>query len=416
MRINLKQYDDLIKVVKLLNSSLDFAEIKNVIIEQAKKIFNAEASSLMFLDKGSNELYFDVATGEKKEIVKEIRIPSDKGIAGWIIKNKKSILVKDVKQDGRFYNKVDEKSEFITKSIIGTPVYVEGEVIGLIEVLNKKDGGNFKEKDLELLEIFADLASLNLKNAIWHNKAIEKERYESELRVAEKIQKKLIGDHNIDIEGYDYIYKYKACKSVGGDYYDIIPYGKDKYLFTIADVSGKGVPTSMIMSSLRSYLKTFVHFNLSLKECINFINSNIYKDTDVKRFITMIVGILDIKKHIFKFINAGHLFPLVLSSENIIKEVKSNDIPIGVFKNYDFSINSVNVNKGDKVLMFTDGLIEAMDEKNNLYGEDKLEEDIKKLIKKGYFGLENKIFECINNFSNKKQHDDMTFLSFRRRS
>src|SRR6056297_298081 len=152
MRMKKQVYKELIEVVKLLNSSLKFDEIKNIIIEQAKKIFNAEASSLMFLDSEKNELYFDVATGEKGKAVEQIRVPADEGIAGWIVKNEKPLLVKDVKGDPRFYNGVDEETDFETRSIIGTPVYKEGEVMGVIEVLNKKGDKSFNEEELDFLE------------------------------------------------------------------------------------------------------------------------------------------------------------------------------------------------------------------------------------------------------------------------
>lgn len=413
--MNNQVYEQLIDVVKLLNSSLNFERIKKIIIEETKKIFYAEASSLLFLDKENNELYFDVATGEKGEAVKEIRVPADKGIAGWILKNEKSLLVKDVEKDHRFYNGVDKESEFLTKSIMGTPVYKGKEVLGVIEVLNKKGEQTFNENELRLLEVLADLASLNLRNALWHKNALAKERYESELRVAEKIQKKLIGKHSFDIDGYDYGYNYKACKAVGGDYYDILKNDKKEYLLTIADVSGKGVPTALIMTTLRSYLRTVVHFQLNLSECIDFINKNIYRDTNSSIFITMILGILNIKRDSFKYINAGHLFPIKIDENNNYKNIVTNDIPIGVKEDYEYEIKEISLKSGDSVIMVTDGLTEATNEKSEMYGEKKLEKDLIYLNDKNYKNLDKKIFMRVFDFSNKKQHDDMTFLSFRKK-
>ncbi|TYB31023.1 MAG: SpoIIE family protein phosphatase [Candidatus Mcinerneyibacterium aminivorans] len=408
-------YKQLIDVVKLLNSSLDFEKIKKIIIQQTKKIFNAEASSLLFLDKEKNELYFDVATGEKGDIVKEIRVPADKGIAGWIIKNNKPLLVKNVKEDKRFYSGVDKKSNFTTKSIMGAPVYNGNDVFGVIEVLNKKTAGTFSEDELKLLEVFSDLASLNIRNALWHKNALEKERYESELRVAEKIQKKLIGKHSIDIKGYEYMYNYRSCKAVGGDYYDILQNGENEYFFAIADVSGKGVPTSIIMSALRSYLKTANHFNLNLVDAINFINKNIYEDTESSIFITMILGILNTEKNTFKYVNAGHVYPILIDKKNNYNKIASNDIPVGIIKNYKYEIKSIDINPEDTLVMVTDGITEATNERSEMYEENKLKNDLIRFINYNYKELDKLLFDRVLKYCNYNPHDDMTLLGFRKK-
>ena len=407
------KYKALLDVVRFLNSSLDFDEVKEIIIEQAKVFFHAEASSLIFLDKEKDELYFEVATGEKGNEIKEIRFPANQGIAGWIVQNKKSLLVADVTKDPRFFKGVDKKSKFQTKSIIGTPVFIDGEIIGLIEVLNKVDGGTFTEKELKLLEFFADFAALNIKNALFHKETLEKERLKADLTVAGEIQRRLLPSNKFKIEGYEYVSEYKACKSVGGDYFDIIKYDDTRVLFVIADVSGKGAPASIVMSSVRAYLRTASAFKLSLEKMVDLVNRNIYNDTEIKRFVTMVVGILDLKKNSFDFINCGHHYPIVISKDGNVDIKKSNDIPIGIIPDFKYATNRFKMERGDILLLFTDGIVEEMNENSELYDEKRLVQIVLK-NKDNFKMMGDIVFSDVLKFSGGKQSDDMTLLFLRR--
>jgi len=408
------RYKKLLEVVKMLNASLDFDKTKAVIMEQAKAVFQAEASSLIFLDAEKNELYFDVATGEKGEEIKEIRFPADKGIAGWIIQNKRPLLVENVSADPRFFQGVDKKSQFVTKSIIGVPVWINGEVIGLIEVLNKKDGGAFSSGDLKLLQTFADLAALNLKNAMWHKDTLDKERLEADLRVAGEIQERLLPRDDISIDGYRYVARYRACRSVGGDYYDVLPFGEDQVLFVIADVSGKGVPAALVMSTLRAYLHSAVQFKMSLGDIVAQLNSSIFRDTEAQRFVTFILGKLDRKRHIIEYVNAGHNYPALLSKEGDVRFLESNDIPLGILKEYDFSLHTLLLNPKETLVLYTDGITESMDSKEKLYGEEAFVKDLEKGSRESLEMFSQNLFDRAFEFAEGKQTDDMTLLLFRR--
>ncbi len=408
------KYLELLNVFKLMSESLDFEYIKSTIIEQAKAVFEAEASSLIFLDKEKDELFFEVATGEKGSALKEIRFPADQGIAGWVIKNKKPLLVADVMEDGRFYREVDKKSSFVTRSIMGTPVWIDGEVIGLIEVLNRVGGGVFEEKDSGLLTIFADMAALNLKNAMWHKDALEKERMESDLRVAGEIQKKLLPDSDMQVPGYEFFSKYKSCRSVGGDYYDILDFGDGRYLIVIADVSGKGAPASIVMSSVRAYLRSAVRFKLKLHEIMNMVNIYTCGDTEAGRFVTMVAGELDTASNTFRYINAGHNYPFIIPQGGAPSALTSNDIPAGIVPDYVYSEFELSFEKGDMLVLYTDGITESADENGVMYGDGAFEKDLCEFSPGKLDGLGHRLFSSALGLSGAVQADDMTLLLLRR--
>ncbi|MDY6787252.1 MAG: GAF domain-containing protein [candidate division WOR-3 bacterium] len=160
---------NLIETSILLSSTLDLDELLALIMDKAKEILSAEASSIFQIDSQSEELYFRVATGEKGEAAKSIRVPVGKGIVGWAAENMRTVYVPDVSRDERFYKDVDEKTKFSTKSVIAVPLVTKKGVIGVAEVLNKKGGGQFTDDDIRIFESLARQSAVAIENAKLYN-------------------------------------------------------------------------------------------------------------------------------------------------------------------------------------------------------------------------------------------------------
>jgi GAF domain-containing protein len=148
-----------------LNSLLSLPELLAAIMRTATDLMNAETSSLMLLDEATNELTFEVATGDPAAEVAQMRVPADRGVAGWVMKNKKPALVKDVQKDERFYAQIDRASGFKTSSMLAVPLDIRGRVIGVVEMINKRDGSGFTERDQEIASAFAAQAAVAIENA-----------------------------------------------------------------------------------------------------------------------------------------------------------------------------------------------------------------------------------------------------------
>lgn len=157
--------DELFDIVHSLSSTLDLDTLLKRIGDAAERLTNSEASSIMLLDEDKQHLYFKVATGQKGGIIKKIRVKIGEGIAGWIAQEKEPVIVNDVSKDSRFTGQVDKASGFQTKSLLGVPLLVGDELIGIAEVLNKKDNGQFTEQDKTLLQSLASLAAVSITNA-----------------------------------------------------------------------------------------------------------------------------------------------------------------------------------------------------------------------------------------------------------
>jgi signal transduction histidine kinase len=170
--------DALYRVNRFLSEVTDLHRLLDLVMEESKQIVDAEASSLMIFDKDTNELYFEVALGQKAKKVKNIRLPLGEGIAGAAGRERKTIVVEDCSNDVRFFKEADVKSRFVTRNIIATPLIRQKRLIGVLEVLNKrpKSGKTFSKQDMRILQFFADQAAIAIENAQLIRANLEAER------------------------------------------------------------------------------------------------------------------------------------------------------------------------------------------------------------------------------------------------
>jgi len=167
----LKKLYEVLDANRYLSSTLNLTLVLERLLEKAKEVIEAEASSLMLLDEEKQELYFHTVLGEKSEKLKNIRLKVGEGISGWVAKNAEPVLVEDCSKDSRFYRKADETSGFQTRSMICVPLIYRKRVLGTIQVLNKTNHRNFDQEDLKIFQIMADQAAIAIENARLHNLA-----------------------------------------------------------------------------------------------------------------------------------------------------------------------------------------------------------------------------------------------------
>ena len=172
LKSKLKQFTALVDVSAVLSSTLELITVLDIIMRESRVVTSAEASSLLLIDKKTDELVFYIAQGEKGEAVKDIRLKMGQGIAGWVAESGESVLVKDAKKDNRFFKGADEKSKFQTRNLMAVPLKGKREIIGVVEVLNKIGNKSFTKNDLRIFEAFAIQAGIAIENARLYEMAI----------------------------------------------------------------------------------------------------------------------------------------------------------------------------------------------------------------------------------------------------
>ena len=171
--LRLQQLAKFNEIGKALTSSLDLNQILNIVMEKISDLLHPKNWSLLLIDEATNELKFEIAVGEGSEKIKNLRLKIGEGVAGWVAKEQKPLLVADVYKDPRFSNKADSISKFTTKSIICVPLMSRGKCLGVVELINKVEDKTFGDEDLLMLTAIADYTAISIENAIFFKRVQE---------------------------------------------------------------------------------------------------------------------------------------------------------------------------------------------------------------------------------------------------
>ena len=232
---------------------------------------------------------------------------------------------------------------------------------------------SFTQLDQLLLDSIARQVSASLENEYLHKQAIEKEKIEQELNVAASIQQRILPTDLPEIVGYDLAGINIPSREVGGDYYDCFTLGNGKYALIIADVAGKGIGAALLVSTLNAALNSYLQFDIPLTEMSERLNKLIYKSSPSDKYITFFISVLDSNTGALDVVNAGHNPIFLLRKDGVLEKIDAGGVGLGMF---DFGIpfagQNLIMNQGDKLFLYTDGIPEAMNEKEEEYSDEKM--------------------------------------------
>jgi sigma-B regulation protein RsbU (phosphoserine phosphatase) len=301
------------------------------------------------------------------------------------------------------------------KAQVFIPMRHQNKFLGFILLGEKINKQEYSSADLEFLSTIVSQAIISLENARLFKETLEKQRIEQELQVAKTIQKKLLPRDIAKIQGYDTWGVNHSSKEVGGDYFDIIPLKTNRIAFAIADVSGKSVPASLIMANLQAGLRMIIDEDLPLSTVVSKLNRLIYQNTDMDKYITFFIGILELKTNQFQYVNAGHNPPMYLAQSGKFHLLDEGGIILGMMPEYQYQTGNIKFRSGDLLLCYTDGVNEALNKDDEEFGEEKLQEIILKHKSKKAQQLAEIIVRDIKDFcEGVPQYDDITLLIAKR--
>lgn len=407
----------LMDLIGRINSTQDLQSLLAAIMESAKTIMDAEASSLMLLDEKTDELVITMPTGPATADISGKRLPRDKGIGGWVLSNLEPQIVNDVTQDERFLGDITDQN-FKTRNLICVPLCNrEGEPVGVLQAINRKNGDTFEEKDVAIFKALANQAAISIEKARLQEEALQKQLYEQQLETARSIQKGFWPDQIPEKPGYDIAGNSSPAWQVGGDYYDFIPTkDADRWGFVIADVTGKGIAAALLMATIRAAIRTQIENRHPVKETIELVNQTLFKDTPIDKFVTLFYGELDFENDTFTYVNAGHNPPLVFDTkEGVVDELSEGGTLIGIQESSVYNSRSIDLKKGQSIVLYTDGITEAQNEAEEQFGEDRLKIWLKNHQELSAKEVITKLQEKIADFrSGDQQEDDTTMIVIRK--
>ncbi len=395
------------EITRAFEDAKSLDNLLHYIVDHARSLMRTESASLMLHIPETNELEFKVVLGPKSEEVKPFRLAMGKGIAGWVAQNKEPILIPDAYQDERFDPSFDKRSGYRTKSILCVPLLHKGKTIGVMTVLNRLDDEPFNENDKNSIFSFASQAALAIENARLIQTEIEKERLDKELQVAAEIQRLLLPSEIPAFPQLQISASYLPCKEVSGDYFNIFKADENNLIVVVADVAGKGIPAAMMVSNMQAKLAAYLEESRDLISIVTRLNSMI-KNSMEDRFITFFIGIYNSLEEKLSYINAGHNPPILFN--NRIQELKTGGIFIGSLP-WQYEKETIAVRKNDILIFYTDGLVEAMNDKKEDFGEKRVFEIIKKNKMKSAEEIQNEIKYAVKKHIQTSQlEDDFTLI------
>jgi sigma-B regulation protein RsbU (phosphoserine phosphatase) len=254
------------------------------------------------------------------------------------------------------------------------PIHLHDETAGVIAVGERVSRLPYSEADIEFLSSLGNLAMISLENAHLFREAIEKQKLEDELVIAKEIQSRLLPGTLPAIPGYEISAMNVTSKQVGGDYYDVLVLDDGRNVIAIGDVSGKGTPASLLMANIQATIRALAPFGLPLSDLTARVNNIIVENTGSDRFITFFWGTLDSSAGVFEYVNAGHNPPYLFHADGSFDRLEKGGIILGVMKTIvPYEMGTIRFAPGDTLLLFTDGVSEAMSKSDEEYGEERLE-------------------------------------------
>jgi sigma-B regulation protein RsbU (phosphoserine phosphatase) len=356
-----------------LNTLFDLSKEFNVILD-AEKVIRLLTFSLLG-QIGVNRYAFCLEDGGKLKLVAS-RLDRELGpqeTLKQLCALKGADLVENLARQKRFNAVAAQLSRVGIVAVV--PMQIQNQVKGAVLLGEKLRGAAYSKADLEFLYSLANLAIISIENARLFREAIEKQRLEDELVIAREIQQGLLPAQLPVIPGFETAAINVSSKQVGGDYYDVVPIHNDQYIMVIGDVSGKGTPAALLMANVQASLRAFAPMGLSLSDATRRINDLTTSNTGQDKFITFFWGSLNVATREFRYVNAGHNPPFLLRANGTIERLDIGGIILGLMKTLTpYQEGSVILGSGDVVVMFTDGVSEAMNAHEEDFTEERLEE------------------------------------------
>lgn len=306
------------------------------------------------------------------------------------------------------------------KSILLFPIIIKQKQIGSIALL-KEVGDSFNKEMVDIINTFVNQASISLENFQLINEAIKNERYKEELKIASRVQQSLLpsaleqSDH-FDIHGISV-----AADEVGGDYYDSFRLNDDKLALIIADVSGKGTSAAFHMSQMKGIFHSLVQMNLGPKQLMVAANNALSRCLEKTSFITATYFEIDTRKSKVSFARAGHCPTLYYSAQSKkLEYFKNKGLGLGILRNSNFEkyvqVNEFQYSAGDVIVLYTDGITEAVNRRNEQFGYERLSDALTKFTNQTPEQISNGIFGALYEFCEEDSLDDdysMVVVKFR---
>ncbi len=362
------------ETTKLLTSPMELKQVLEIVVKTVTESLDLDAAGLRLLDPDTGELALMATYGLSDVYKNKGPVTASESELNMRALSGEPIIVPDMQTNPNFkrYHNEILREGIVSSLSIGLIYRNKGVGILRLYSFSKRQ---FPKSDISLAKTIASQSAVAIVNARLYRDALVGERMARQLKIAGDVQRHLIPKKSPDIAGLDLAGMYVPCFDVGGDFYDFIPLSDGRLAIVIGDVMGKGVPASLTMASVRSALRAYAEVIDSLESLISRTNALFCHDNELGVFATLFCAIYNPTTGSLSYCNCGHEPSMLVRSGKIIKLFDGGPI-LGLGRNSEYEIHELNMQKNDMLVMYTDGLTDALNFKRQSFGVKRLRQAI----------------------------------------
>ena len=399
-------------LARAIGASLDSQQIMGSIVRRSLRAINAEQGVITLVeDRPSDPTRTLIRAMDSSSQQEQFHLHN--AFLGWMQLNKKPLVMNNPQYDERFRGVKWDPS---IQTLLCVPLMTKSELKGVLTLYNKKGSGGFTEDDQRLLAIIAAQSAQVVENARLNERERQLMKMQEEVRLAARIQTDLLPQSAPDLPGYEIAGRNIPAQLVGGDHFDFMPIDDQRMAICLGDVSGKGLPASLLMANLQATLRSQTLNAHSPKECIEKSNRLLFLSTSPEKFVTLFYCIIDRSTHKLSFTNAGHEFPFVVGDDRV-RRLETGGLALGMLEDFPFEEEVIQLEPGDVVVIFSDGVSEAMNPSEERFGDARIEDVLNRNRHLSPNELIDKLVESIKaHAGTAPQMDDITLVIVKRKA
>ena len=372
LRQRINELTAVYNVATMLADARDLPEVLERTVQVIAETMNVKAASIRLLDKEQDELRIKAVYNLSKEYLNKGPIRLSESVIDHVALSPRGYeYVRDLSSDPRTIYPINAQREGIV-SMLSVGMRYKGNVVGVVRVYTEQEQ-TFTQLQIGLLKAVAAQAAAAIENARLAEEQVQSAALQQQVKIAAEVQQRMIPQTPPLLPGIDLAAVYVPCFELGGDLYDFIPLPDDNVGLVIADVSGKGVPASLIMASVRAALRAQVDNLYYLYEVMKRVNLMLFRDTKDAEFVTLFYGVLDARNRRLTYSNAGHP-PGLLLRDGTLTELWTDNMVLGVNPEEQYKQAIVELRSKDLVLLYTDGLADAVNFDGERYGNKRIKD------------------------------------------
>ena len=412
-----RQSDLLALISKVGVTLLASATLDQTLNQVASLVFEAVPADrclIMMRDEVGEELKVAVARLRDRDgEVGEIRV--SRHVLEEVVGLGKSVLTSDAQHDPRFASSTMTIQGI--RSVLAVPLGVGEKVFGIIYADSPIAEGRFSEDHLKVLTTLASVAAIRVENARLLEEQMGRERLEQELQLASEIQQRFQPTAPPIVHGYELQGISFSCYEIGGDYYDFIEREDGRLVVALGDVSGKGTAAALLMSSLHAAVHAQAASNSSLVQTISNVNRYLAENIPSNRFVTLFYAELDPKAGSLAFVNAGHNPPIIVHDSGTVEQLSSGGLPLGIIPDTEYREGRTQLQPGDVLVIYSDGVSEAINPTGEEFGPDRLCQVVSENLNATAAGIRDRIESALTKFvEGTPANDDITLVIVKRQA